>query len=50
MLNKLKWTLKQLLPLSYRTTYGDENGNKHFVVWNMFFGRCYNIEDYVVVQ
>ena len=41
------WTLKQLFPFTYRTTYRDEDG-KHFAVWNMFLGRCFNIEDYVI--
>ena len=47
MLAKLKWTLKQLLPLTYRTEYSDKKG-KHFVVWNMFMGRCYNINDHLI--
>lgn len=42
------WYIKQLLPLTYRTTYGDELGKKHFVVWKMWFGRCFAIDDYVV--
>lgn len=41
------WYLKQLLPLTYRTWYR-ENGVQHFCVWNMWMGRCYNIDDVVV--
>lgn len=41
------WYLKQLLPLTYRTHFMQEN-KKHFCVWNMWFGRCYNVEDYVI--
>lgn len=49
MLNKIEWYLKQLLPLTYRTTY-IENRKRHFVVWKMWFGKCYKIDDYVVVE
>ena len=43
-MNKILWYLKQLLPLTYKTTYsiGDE---KHYCKWTMFFGKCYNIND-----
>jgi hypothetical protein len=41
------WHLKQLLPLTYRTEYG-QDGKQHFVVWKMFFGRCYKIDDVVI--
>ena len=43
------WYLKQLLPLTYRTTYG-EDGRKHFVVWRMWFGRCFDVEDVLVAE
>lgn len=43
----LKWYLKQLLPLTYRTHY-EEGGTKHFVVWKMWFGRSFAIDDYIV--
>ena len=44
----LTWYLRQLLPLIYRTYYGDEDGNIHFAVWRMWFGRCFAIDDVVV--
>ncbi|WP_256860433.1 hypothetical protein [Paraliobacillus ryukyuensis] len=36
----MKWYLKQLIPMTYRTKceMGDKN---YFVVWKMWFGRCY---------
>lgn len=43
----MKWYLKQLLPLTYRTHY-EEDGLKHFVVWKMWFGRSYDIDDYII--
>lgn len=41
------WHLKQLLPLTYRTHYRDAEG-RHFVVWKMWFGRCFAIDDYLI--
>lgn len=43
------WHLKQLLPLTYRTHYTDAKG-KHFVVWKMWLGRSYSIDDYIIGQ
>lgn len=42
-----KWGVKQLLPLTYRTEYKAQ-GEKHFAVWKMWFGRCYKIDDVTV--
>jgi len=47
---KIIWCLRQLLPLTYRTKYRDAEGNKHFCVWNMFLGRCFDVEDYIIVH
>lgn len=46
-MNRVIWYLKQLLPLTYRTTY-TENGQRHFSVWRMWFGRCFDIDDYMI--
>lgn len=43
------WYLRQLFPLTYRTTYG-ENGQRHFCVWRMWLGRCYDIDDVVIAD
>jgi len=43
----MKWFLKQLLPLTYRSKYKENNKNM-FCVWNMWFGKCFNIEKYEV--
>lgn len=48
-MNKIVWYLKQALPLTYRTRYRDENGRKHYCVWNMWLGRCFNIDDVIIV-
>ncbi len=39
----LKWYLEQLLPLKYKSNYKSE-GKKLNTVWNMWFGKCFNIE------
>ncbi len=41
-MNKVKWLLKQLLPLNYWTKY-EEEGKKYFTIWNMWLGVSYNI-------
>lgn len=48
-MGKITWYLKQLLPLTYRTTYG-RDGRQHFTVWRMWFGRCFDIDDVVVTE
>jgi hypothetical protein len=47
--DRLIWYLRQLLPLHYRTMYW-ENGRKHFVVWRMWLGNCFAIDDVVVAE
>jgi len=47
MLNRIEWYLRQLLPLCYKTFYG-QNGEKHFTTWRMWLGRCFDITDVVV--
>lgn len=46
-MQKLIWYVKQLWPCTYRTTYV-ENGRRHFTVWRMWLGRCFDIDDVVV--
>jgi len=43
------WYLKQLFPLLYRTRYSNAEGS-HFCVWRMWFGRCFAIDDVLVVR
>jgi hypothetical protein len=43
------WYLKQLLPFTYRTRYRDEAGARHFCVWIMWLGRCFNVDDVIIV-
>ncbi|GAA0491229.1 hypothetical protein GCM10008986_16640 [Salinibacillus aidingensis] len=46
-MKNLKWYLKQLLPLTYRTQY-ESGGEKYFTVWKMWLGKIY--VDSVVVK
>lgn len=46
-MNEIKWYLKQLLPLTYRSICESE-GKNYFCVWKMWFGKCYNIERYEI--
>ena len=46
-MSRIAWYVKQLFPLTYRTTYG-ESGSRRFVVWRMWFGRCFDIDEYVI--
>ncbi len=47
--NRITWYMRQLLPLTYRTTY-IEGGVKHYTVWRMWFGRCFDIDDVTVAS
>ena len=44
----MMWYLKQLLPLTYRSVY-EKAGKKYFAVWNMWFGRVFNNDEYEIV-
>ena len=46
--HSLAWYVKQLLPLTYRSHYGDEKGNQYFAVWKMWFGKVYNHDCYEI--
>lgn len=47
-INRLIWSMKQLLPLSYWTKYRTQDGAQHFAIWRMWFGRCYDITTVIV--
>ncbi len=47
--SKLRWHIEQLIPRTYRSCYVDGDGDQHFCVWRMWFGRVFDIEDKVVV-
>lgn len=44
MKHRALWMLKQVFPLTYRSRYSDADG-QHFVVWRMWFGRCFATDD-----
>jgi hypothetical protein len=41
--------LLQLVPLIHRTWYWDGDRQLHFCVWRQWFGRCYSVDDVVVL-
>lgn len=49
-MNRFKWYLKQLLPLTYRSRYRTSDGERRFCVWRMWFGRCFAVEDVAVAE
>ena len=40
----MPWIIKQLFPLTYRTYYSDQEGQRYFCVWRMWLGRCFDVE------
>ena len=48
-MHKLTWYAKQIVPMTYRTEVG-RNGAQHFIVWKMWLGRCYRIDDRVLAS
>lgn len=48
VLGRIWWSLKQCLPLTYRCRYWDRQGHRHYVVWNMWLGRVYAIDDVLI--
>jgi len=48
--NHITWYVRQLMPfLTWKTTY-TRDGERHFCTWRMFWGRCFDVEDYVIVR
>ena len=48
-MDRLKWYLKQLLPLKYDTTF-TENGVRRLSIWRMWLGRCFDIRQFCLCQ
>lgn len=44
-MNKITWYLKQILPLTYVSTYR-QNGNRKLSIWKMWFGKCFKIRQF----
>ena len=49
LMRRIKWFLKQLLFLTYRSHY-QEGKKKIFCVWDMWLGACFNIETFVIKE
>ena len=39
---------RKTVPITYRSTYTDPLGKKHFTVWTEWLGCKYNVDDYVI--
>lgn len=50
MFDRIAWHIKQLLPLTYRTTYTDAGGTRRLAVWRMWFGRCFDVTDVAIAS
>ena len=48
-MSRLVWMLRQLFPLTYRTTY-TQDGERRFAIWRMWFGRCFDVADYAIKE
>jgi len=47
---KIKWYLKQLLPLFYTSEFTDQEDIRRLCVWRMWLGRCFNVRWYVLAE
>ncbi|MBI4468119.1 MAG: hypothetical protein HY650_02235 [Acidobacteria bacterium] len=48
-MNNLIWYLKQLLPLKYKTVYGNGEGTRWFSTeWRMWLGRCFAVRERII--
>jgi hypothetical protein len=43
------WWIKQILPFQYCSAYRDGDGKYHHVKWRMWAGRCFRVNDRVLV-
>lgn len=41
-IERLRWYIKQLLPLTHITTF-TENGRRRLCIWNMWLGQSFNV-------
>lgn len=48
--NRRVWRLRQLLPLTYRTTYRTLDGREHFAVWRMFLGKVFDHSEVTIAR
>lgn len=47
----MKDFFKKFVPLKYDTDYVEtKTGKKIVCIWNMWFGKCYNVKHYEVVS
>lgn len=47
---RVKWYLRQLLPLVYVSRFTDQAGIKRLCIWHMWLGRCFNTRWFVLCE
>lgn len=47
-MSTIKWHLKQLVPMTYRSHYRDKQDRPRFAVWKMWLGRCYKRDEIII--
>jgi hypothetical protein len=47
-MKNISWYLKQLLPLRYETEYTDSQGVDWLVQWKMWFGKVFDIREWIL--
>jgi len=48
-MRRLKWYIKQLLPLRYESQY-IEDGKPRLTIWRMWFGRCFGTRSFILAS
>ena len=43
------WCLKQLLPMTYWTTFTSD-GTRRVTIWKMWLGRCFGAREWTVME
>lgn len=50
IMQKIIYTLKQLLPLTYYSKYKVQNGVKELAIWTQWFGKPFHIKRYTLAD
>lgn len=48
-MERIKWCVKQLLPLRYESTY-TEGSKRWLTIWRMWFGRCFSVRNFELAR
>ncbi len=45
-MKKIKFLLKQTLPLKYESKYRVQTGEQYLAIWTQWFGKPFNVKHY----